>query len=216
MLQRFTLVGLIAVCLFVSPSLAATIASWDFNDGDLIVDQGAGTMTVDLTGPLTQTFVPGTTVNAEPGVDAGLALALNSSPTFGRYDIRFAVDMTGRSNVQVDFAWRGDPSWRTGLDGTQTIFAWSGDGGANFRARFQSPPPANFSEIFTFGFFPIDGSDTNNPNVVMQIRQGPDNITPGDQFIIDNVTFTAVPEPGSFAALSALATVVCVSRRRKR
>ncbi|QEG00245.1 hypothetical protein Mal15_43150 [Stieleria maiorica] len=214
---------LFALCLLsllaIRETPAAVVASWDFNDGDLLVDQGAGSMSVafQLNPGLVQTFGTGTTVNALSGVAAGSAFALEAEPdNRANYDIRFAVDMTGLEDLRVSWAWRGDPSWRIGT-GKQSTFGWSADGGASFTQRSQTTPP---DQYLTVNYVFQGNTDDNNPDVVFQFFQTPGDLTTGEQFLLDNVTFeatsiVAVPEPSVFGWLtgSALAATLLYRRR---
>ena len=66
--------ALFVFCLSSAPAVKADeIAVWNFNDGNLIVDRGQGTLTTTATNI---TFSSGTTFNASMGDPAGLALTI--------------------------------------------------------------------------------------------------------------------------------------------
>lgn len=200
--------GVLAASLLgVSLNASATLlAYWNFNDGDLLVDQGSGTMSVTTGSGLAPVFAAGSALNAQGGDPAGLGFGLEANTQGGLYDIRFALDLTGFSDLRLTFDWRGDPSWRTGLNGTQTTFFSSADGGASFVPLFQTPPPAVFLTNTGTETFHLVSALDNNPNVVIQIRQIPNALTTGEQMNFDNFVFTAeaitpvsmgVPEPAT-------------------
>src|ERR1044072_4624940 len=105
-----------AVLLFCAASQAAVaneLAVWNFNDSDLNVDHGSGTLTSNLN-VLNLLFCPGTTNNARLGDIAGQALSLQggtSNANNGR-NLTFNVSTLGFSNIIVSFAKIGRASCR--------------------------------------------------------------------------------------------------------
>jgi len=212
--------GVVAFAVFVvatSAGEAAVIGYWNFNDGNLIVDQGTGTMTVSGPAPA---YGIGTTLNAQPGVTAGAAFAIFDE---GPFDIDFAIDTTGFNGVMLSLALRGDPSWLSNPlfpSGIQVTYFYSLDGGASFTG-FQATPPADYSTICIGERIDTCLSpraigavaSLDNANLVFRITQFPFGLTPGDALLIDNVT-VSVPEPPSLALLGGAALMGVLRRRR--
>ena len=66
-----------ALTILIGPTVAHAdeIAVWNFNDNDLSVDHGAGTLTTNLV-PANVVFFSGSSLNARQGDAAGNALSL--------------------------------------------------------------------------------------------------------------------------------------------
>ena len=217
---------LCVVVLGSYPTRADVVGLWNFNDSNLIVDQGAGTLTAITALPITQVFAPGTTVNALGATVAGQGLALEMSaglPDNGSFKLDFSVDMTGFQDLEVSWAWRGDPSWRSNPTlpgGIQVTYLFSINGGASFTALFQTIPPESFS-LQTVLAASVASAD-NNPDFVFRIVQNPMGLTAGDQLVFDNIQFNGtaispVPLPAALTLLlAALAGLGMFGWRRRR
>src|ERR1041385_4441078 len=113
--------------LFVAASQATSadeLAVWNFNDSNLNVDHGSGTLTTSINA-VNVLFAAGTTNNARQGDIAGQALSLQGGTTTannGR-NITFNVSTVGFSNIVVSFATQGTS---TGFNSNQ--FQYSLDG----------------------------------------------------------------------------------------
>src|SRR6185369_7376742 len=100
-----------AVFLFMAASQAAMadeLAVWNFNDSNLNVDHGSGTLTTNINAA-NVLFAAGTTNNARQGDIAGQALSLQggtSNANNGR-NITFNVSTVGFTNILVSFATQG-------------------------------------------------------------------------------------------------------------
>src|ERR1043166_9881588 len=100
-----------AVLLSFAASQAAVadeLAVWNFNDSDLIVDHGSGTLTSNFNAA-NILFGAGTTNNARLGDTAGQALSLQggtSNANNGR-NLTFNVSTAGFSNIIMSFATQG-------------------------------------------------------------------------------------------------------------
>ena len=100
-----------AVLLFLATAQAALadeLAVWNFNDSNLTVDHGNGTLTSNLIAA-NILFAAGTTNNARQGDVAGQALSLQGgtgTANNGR-NLTFNVSTLGFSNIIVSFATQG-------------------------------------------------------------------------------------------------------------
>ncbi len=108
---RFSVPVVLLVLLFLCSAQAARadeIAIWNFNDSDLLVDHGAGTLTTNFN-PLNVLFAAGTLTNARLGDLAGQALSLQGgtgNANNGR-NITFNVSTVGFAAIVVSFATQG-------------------------------------------------------------------------------------------------------------
>ena len=191
-----------AAMVVASSAEAAVIAYWDYNDSNLIVDQGAGTMTVGGRSPV---YGAGTTLNAQPGVLPANAFAVSGGAPF---TIDFAIDTRGFTNLRFDYALRADPTWVSNQiqpGGVQVTYDYSIDGGATFIGFVQFTPPADF---IAYGFnLPV--AMLEQEDAVFRILQSPSFTSAADFFLIDNITFSGVgapPPPPAVAEPAALAT----------
>ena len=157
-----------AVLIFLAASQAALadeLAVWNFNDSDLNVDHGSGTLTSNLN-VANILFAAGTTNNARLGDIAGQALSLQGGTGIannGR-NITFNVSTFGFSNIVVSFATQGTS---TGFNSNQ--FQYSLDG-INF-IDFGPPyvPLSAFGSVpLVFTLASIAGLN-NNPNAAFRI-----------------------------------------------
>ena len=100
-----------AVLLLLAASQAALadeLAVWNFNDSNLNVDHGTGTLTSNIN-VANILFAAGTTTNARQGDIAGQALSLQGgtgNANNGR-NLTFNVSTVGFANIIVSFATQG-------------------------------------------------------------------------------------------------------------
>jgi hypothetical protein len=146
-------------------ALADELAIWNFNDSNMNVDHGTGTLTSNFN-VVNLLFGAGTTNNARLGDSAGQALSLQGGTGVannGR-NITFNVSTVGFSNILVSFATQGTS---TGFNSNQ--FQYSLDG-INF-IDFGSP----YTPAAVFGALPIVFTLTSivglndNPNAAFRI-----------------------------------------------
>lgn len=205
------------VLLLIGPNttLADEIAIWNFNDSDLVVDHGNGTLSSNFNLTNIQ-FAAGTTNNARLSDIAGQALSLQggtSNANNGR-NITLNVSTVGFSNIVVSFATQG-----TSTGFTSNQFQYSLDG-INF-VDFGSPyvPAAAFGAVpVVFTLTSIIGLN-NNPNAAFRIVFNGATSSTGNNRI-DNVVVegasTAIPEPTSVVLLlTGLAGVYGAKRKRR-
>jgi len=192
-----------AVLLFLAASQAALadeLAVWNFNDSDLNVDHGIGTLTSNLN-IVNILFAAGTTNNARQGDIAGQALSLQGgtgNANNGR-NITFNVSTLGFANIVVSFATQGTS---TGFNSNQ--FQYSLDG-----ITFVDVGPP-YTPLTAFGTVPLVFSLSsivglnNNPNAAFRIVFNGATSSTGTNRL-DNVVFegtnATVPEPATAVLL---------------
>ena len=206
------------VFMFLAASQAARadeLAAWNFNDSNLNVDRGNGTLTSNLivTNIL---FAAGTTTNARQGDIAGQALSLQGgtgTANNGR-NLTFNVSTLGFSNIVVSFATQGTS---TGFNSNQFQFSLDGINFVDF-----GPP---YVPLSAFGAVPLVFTLTsiaglnNNPNAAFRIVFNGATSSTGtnriDNFIVEGVSST-VPEPATaLLLLAGLGGLYRLKRRRK-
>jgi len=195
---------------------ADEIAVWNFNDSDLVVDHGVGTLTSNIVVTNIQ-FGAGTTNNARLGDLAGQALSLQggTGTTNNGRNITINVSTVGFANIVFSFATQGTG---TGFNSNQLQYSLDG---INF-IDFGSPyvPAAAFGSVpIVFTLSSIVGLN-NNPNAAFRIVFNGATSSTGNNRI-DNVvvegTSTTIPEPTTavllFTGLAGLLGLKC--KRRK-
>jgi hypothetical protein len=202
----------------VHSARADEIAIWNFNDSDLVVDHGTGTLTSNFV--LTNIgFAAGTTNNARLGDVAGQALSLQggTSNTNNGRNITINVSTVGFSNIVISFATQGTS---TGFNSNQ--FQYSLDG-TNF-VDFGSPyvPAAAFGAIpLVFTLSGIAGLN-NNPNAAFRIVFNGATTSTGnnriDNIVVEGTTgTTAIPEPTTAVLLfTGITGLIGMKRKRRR
>jgi hypothetical protein len=205
--------------LFFAASQAAVadeLAVWNFNDSDLNVDHGSGTLTSNLN-VVNILFAAGTTNNARLGDIAGQALSLQggtSTANNGR-NLTFNVSTAGFANIIVSFATQGTS---TGFNNNQ--FQYSLDG-INF-IDFGSPyiPATAFGTLpLVFSLASIAGLN-NNANAAFRIVLNGASSATGtnriDNFVVEGTSApSGIPEPTTaLLLLSGLGGLYKMKRRR--
>src|ERR1043165_9071461 len=210
-----------AVLIFLAASQAARadeLAVWNFNDSNLNVDHGTGTLTTTINAA-NVSFAAGTTNNARQGDIAGQALSLQGgtgTANNGR-NITFNVSTLGFSNIVVSFATQGTS---TGFNSNQ--FQYSLDG-INF-IDFGSPytPATAFGTLpLVFSLASIAGLN-DNPNAAFRIVFNGATSSTGtnriDNIVVEGTSAetTTVPEPATaLLLLSGLSGFYKLRRRRR-
>jgi len=220
--RRFPYHLICALLLFFAASQAAVadeLAVWNFNDSDLNVDHGSGTLTSNLN-VVNVLFAAGTTNNARLGDIAGQALSLQggtSTANNGR-NLTFNVSTVGFANIIVSFATQGTS---TGFNSNQ--FQYSLDG-INF-IDFGSPyiPATAFGTLpLVFSLVSIAGLN-NNPNAAFRVVFNGATSSTGTNRI-DNIVVegtpaatSSIPEPTTaMLLLSGLGGLYKLRRRRRQ
>jgi hypothetical protein len=212
----FNLICLLVFLAATAPAaLADELAVWNFNDSDLIVDHGNGTLASNLN-VANILFAAGTTNNARLGDAAGQALSLQggtSTANNGR-NITFNVSTLGFANIIVSFATQGTS---TGFNSNQFQYSLDGISFVDFGAPF-TPATAFGSLPLVFSLAGIVGLN-DNPNAAFRIVFNGASSSTGtnriDNFVVEG-TPSGVPEPTSaILLLSGLSGLYRVRKRRR-
>lgn len=210
-----------AVLLFVAASQAAVadeLAVWNFNDSNLNVDHGSGTLTTNINA-VNVLFAAGTTNNARQGDAAGQALSLQGgtgNANNGR-NITFNVSTVGFSNIVVSFATQGTS---TGFNSNQFQYSLDGITFINFGSPYI--PAAAFGSVpIIFSLAAIAGLN-DNPNAAFRIVFNGASSSTGtnriDNIVVEGTSTASaeVPEPTSMLLLlSGLGGFYKVRRKGK-
>lgn len=194
----FNLICLLML-LAAAPPLASAdeLAVWNFNDSDLNVDHGSGTLTSNFN-PANILFAAGTTTNARQGDAAGQAISLQggtSTANNGR-NITLNVSTAGFSNIVVSFATQGTS---TGFNSNQFQYSLDGLTFLNFSTPYV--PATAFGSIpLVFTLSSIIGLNDNANAAFRILFNGASSSTGTNR--IDNIVIegtaaatSSIPEP---------------------
>jgi hypothetical protein len=208
--------------IFLAASQAARadeLAVWNFNDSNLNVDHGSGTLTTTIN-TANISFAAGTTNNARQGDIAGQALSLQGgtgTANNGR-NITLNVSTVGFSNIVVSFATQGTS---TGFNSNQFQYSLDGVSFINFGSPF-APATAFGAVPVVFSLAAIAGLN-NNPNAAFRIVFNGATSSTGnnriDNIVVEGTTIDTaeVPEPTSvMMLLSGLAGIYKAAKRHKK
>ncbi len=209
-----------AVLIFLAASQAAVadeLAIWNFNDSDLNVDHGNGTLTSNLN-LVNILFAAGTTNNTRQGDLAGQALSLQGGTSVannGR-NITFNVSTAGFSNILVSLATQGTS---TGFNSNQFQYSLDGITFLNFGSPYV-PLTAFGSVPIVFTLASIAGLN-NNPNAAVRIVFNGATSSTGNNRI-DNIvvegtaeTNATIPEPTTaILLLTGLGSLYKLKRKK--
>ena len=213
---HLNLICVVALLAATAPAaLADELAIWNFNDSDLTVDHGSGTLSSTLNAA-NILFAAGTTNNARLGDPAGQALSLQggaSTANNGR-NITFNVSTLGFANIVVSFATQGTS---TGFNNNQFQYSLDGSTFVDLGAPF-TPASAFGSVPIVFSLAGITGLN-DNPNAAFRIVFNGASSSTGtnrlDNFVVEG-TPSGVPEPTSaILLLSGLSSLYGVRKRRR-
>jgi len=210
-----------AVLLFLAASQAVVadeLAVWNFNDSNLNVDHGSGTLNTNINA-VNVLFAAGTTNNARQGDAAGQSLSLQGgtgNANNGR-NLTFNISTVGFSNIVVSFATQGTS---TGFNSNQFQYSLDGISFIDFGSPF-TPATAFGSVPIVFSLAAIVGLN-NNPNAAFRIVFNGATSSTGnnriDNIVVEgtSVDTSEVPEPTSMLLLaSGLGGLYKIRRRRK-
>ncbi len=156
-----------AVLIFLAASQAANadeLAVWNFNDSDLNVDRGSGTLTSNIKS-VNIGFAAGTTNNARQGDIAGQSLSLQGgtgTANNGR-NLTFNVSTAGFSNIVVSFATQGTS---TGFNSNQFQYSLDGINVHRFRTTIRCPATAFGSVPLVFSLAGIVGLEQQSERCI--------------------------------------------------
>ena len=212
--------NLICLLLLVAASAPATLgdelAIWNFNDSDLNVDHGSGTLASNFN-VANILFAAGTTNNARLGDAAGQSLSLqggSGTANNGR-QITFNVSTLGFSNIVVSFATQGTS---TGFNSNQFQYSLDGTTFVDFGSPY-TPASAFGSVPLVFSLGSIIGLD-DNPNAAFRIVFNGATSSTGtnrlDNFVVEGTAPQSVPEPMSAILLLSGLSGLYGLRKRKR
>jgi len=215
----FNLICAVLICLAASQAARADeLAVWNFNDSNLNVDHGSGTLTTTINAA-NVSFAAGTTNNARQGDIAGQALSLQGgtgNANNGR-NITFNVSTVGFSNIVVSFATQGTS---TGFNSNQFQYSLDGVSFINFGSPF-APATAFGSVPIVFSLAAIEGLN-NDPNAAFRIVLNGATSSTGnnriDNIVVEGTTIDTaeVPEPTSvMLLLSGLGGLYKLKRRKR-
>jgi len=213
----FNLISAIFMLFCASQAAHADeIAVWNFNDSNLNVDRGSGTIstTIIATNIL---FAAGTTNNARLGDAASQSVSLQggtSTANNGRH-LTFNVSTLGFSNIVVSFATQGTS---TGFNNNQFQYSLDGITFVNFGSPY-TPATAFGSVPIVFTLASIVGLN-NNPNAAFRIVFNGATSATGtnriDNFVVEG-TPSGVPEPATLVLLvTGLSGLYGMRKRRRR
>jgi hypothetical protein len=181
---------------------ADEIAIWNFNDSNLTVDHGTGTLTTNFNLVNILFTLGGTSSNARQGDVAGQSMTLQggtSTANNGRF-LNLDVSTIGFTNIVVSFATQG-----TSSGFTSNQFQYSLDGVTFVNLGTPYTPPLTFG-LVSFDLSTISGLN-DNPNAAFRIVFNGATSASGNNRI-DNLVVegqhiaTPIPEPASIVLLS--------------
>lgn len=184
---------------------------WNFNDSNLIVDRGQGTLITTATNIM---FLSGTTFNAGMGDPAGMSLAIQGGANLQNNGsiLELHVSTLGFTNITISWAWQRSD---TGFD---TPVMQESIDGTTFQGFSFSRPQTNFWGGHHTSFFsgsPVD----NNPFFALRITLSGATSEAGN-LRFDNIVVTGtqiVPEPATMLLLcGGVAGVAAEVRHRRR
>lgn len=211
------LVCLALLAVTAPVALADELAVWNFNDSNLTVDRGSGTLVSNIN-VVNLLFAAGTTNNARLGDPAGQSLSIQGgtgTANNGRH-ITFNVSTLGFSNIVVSFATQGTS---TGFNSNQFQYSLDGVTFINFGTPYT--PASAFSSVpLVFSLASIVGLN-DNPNAAFRILFNGATSATGtnriDNFVVEGTAAaTNIPEPTTaILLLSGLSGLYGLRKRRR-
>ena len=138
--RTFQLIAILALLIVPTVVRADEIAIWNFNDSNLIVDRGQGTLTTTAN-PANIMFLPGTTFLARMGDPAGMALFIQAGANLQNNGaiLLLRVSTVGFTNITISWA-----SQRSDTGFFNLVVQESSDGGMTFDGFGSGTPATNF------------------------------------------------------------------------
>ncbi len=234
-----SLVALAAAAVGESAFASTVIAYWDQNSNNLpagsfgflegafpqAASQGTGTLTVGG-GLFEDTIVnsnsetvyqwiqslAGSVINAQPEITSGGSISPQGGTDSGNNGayFQFAFSMTGLTDLDISYATR-----RTSTGFTSQTWSWSTDG--DTFTTFQTVDSITSSSTFDLKQFSGPAALDNVATAFLRVTFDGATASNGNNRL-DNITFSAVPEPASIAlaGLGVLGAGVALRRRAKR
>lgn len=212
-----TLTCLLLLLMVAAPvALADELAVWNFNDSNLNVDHGSGTMSSNFNAA-NLIFGAGTTNNARLGDIAGQSLTLQggtATANNGRH-LTFNVSTLGFANISVSFATLGTS---TGFNSNQFQYSLDGITFVDFGSPYV--PASAFGAVpLVFSLAAIAGLN-DNPNAAFRIVFNGASSSTGnnriDNIVVEGTEVTGVPEPTTAILLVSGLTGLYGVRKRRR
>ena len=212
------LVCLVLLAVSAPAALADELAIWNFNDSNLNVDRGTGTLVSNIN-VVNLLFAAGTTNNARLGDPAGQSLSLQGgtgTANNGRH-ITFNVSTLGFSNIVVSFATQGTS---TGFNSNQFQYSLDGLTFINFGTPY-TPASAFGSVPLVFSLAGIAGLNDNANAAFRILFNGATSATGTnriDNFVVEGTAAAAtnIPEPTTaILLLSGLSSLYGLRKRRR-
>jgi hypothetical protein len=212
---RTALLALATLVMGMSAHGATLVGSWDFNSGSLARSQGtSGSMSTFLVGVAVldyQTFsLPGTTVNAQPGVPAGDSLSFISLLDIvedGTITIS-GLDFTGLEDVEFSFAIASD---YVGVGAQSYTLEYNTGSGWETFSGIAEPGTSFTSRTFDLSSVTaLNGASSASLRIHFV-----EALNLVDAVSFDNITVTAVPEPGTIGLLTAAGSLLALRRRSR-
>jgi hypothetical protein len=213
--HRTALLALATLAIGMSAHGATLVGSWDFNSGSLARSQGtSGSMSTFLVGVAVLDFqsfaLPGTTVNAQPGVLAGDSLSFVSLLDIvedGSITIS-GLDFTGLEDVEISFAFAHD---YVGVGAQSYTLEYNTGSGWETYSGIAEPGTTFTSRTFDLSSV----TDLNGASSVALRIHFVEALNVVDTVSFDNITVTAVPEPGTIGLLAAGGSLLILRRRSR-
>jgi hypothetical protein len=204
----------LALFSLTATARADEIAVWNFNDSDLVVDHGSGTLTTNFNLTNIVFSLGGTTLNARQGDAAGQSATLQGGTGLannGRW-LTVNVSTDGFTNIVFSFATQATS---TGFNSNQVQYSLDGVNFVDFGAPYS---PSTTFTLVAFDLSSITGLN-NNPNAALRIVFNGATTATGNNRI-DNLVVEGqngvVPEPASLLLFGIGLTGTTAVLRSKR